>query len=75
MLTIDISEKLNFCDILPQQFLIIKVMKRPSNLIIAFILIIAATFVAYAMGRILLRVFEPTNIELEQNIESQKYQP
>ena len=50
-------------------------MKRPSNLIIAFILIIAATFVAYAMGRILLRVFEPTNIELEQNIESQKYQP
>jgi len=43
-------------------------MKRPSNLIIAFVLAIAATFFAFAIGRIALRVFLPSNeIEIEEN--------
>ena len=45
-------------------------MKRPSNLIIAFILVITSTFLAYAAGRIFLRVFSTPGIELEQDYDS-----
>lgn len=45
-------------------------MKSPSNLIIAFVLMIASTFIAYGMGRIVLRVFTTPDVEIEQNFES-----
>ena len=45
-------------------------MKRHSNLVIAFVLIIASTFFAYAMSRIFLRVFITPDLEIEQDFES-----
>ena len=46
-------------------------MKRPSNLIIAFIVAIASVFLAYAMSRIFFRVIAPRNeLEIEENYES-----
>ncbi|MGF1591162.1 MAG: hypothetical protein ACFCU7_18315 [Pleurocapsa sp.] len=44
-------------------------MKRPSNLIIAFILAIASVFLAYALSRMFLRVIAPPEIEIEKDIE------
>ena len=40
-------------------------MKRPSNLIIAFILAIASIFAIFALGRIAVFVFPPTDSEIE----------
>ena len=40
-------------------------MKRPSNLIIAFIGAIASVFVIFALGRIAVFVFPPTDSEVE----------
>lgn len=47
-------------------------MKRPSNLIIAFIVAIASVFLAYAMSRIFFRVIAPAEneLEIEENYES-----
>ena len=50
-------------------------MKRPSNLIIAFILAIASIFFAYALGRMFFRIIRPPEIEIEEDIESQLYIP
>lgn len=53
-------------------------MKRPSNLIIAFILAIAATFIAYAVSRLFFRAIAPPKIEIEEDLEdleSQRYVP
>lgn len=41
-------------------------MKRPSNLIIAFIFAIAVTFGAYAVSRIVIRVIQDPAIEVEE---------
>ena len=46
-------------------------MKRPSNLIFLFVGAIVAVFLAYALGRIVLRVVAPPEIEIEQYYESQ----
>lgn len=48
-------------------------MKRPSNMIIAFILALAGIFFAFALGRIVLFVFPNTDseIEVESDFESQ----
>jgi hypothetical protein len=48
-------------------------MERPSNLIIAFILAIAGSFFAFALGRIALFVFpnNDTEVEIESDFESQ----
>lgn len=47
-------------------------MKRPSNLIIAFLLLIAGTFLAFALGRIAIGIFTipETEVEVEQDYES-----
>lgn len=50
-------------------------MKRPSNLIIAFILAIASAFLAYAFSRLLFRAIAPPEIEIEEDYESQLYSP
>ncbi|MEM7592714.1 MAG: hypothetical protein AAF383_14540 [Cyanobacteria bacterium P01_A01_bin.83] len=50
-------------------------MKRPSNLILLFILAIASTFLAYALGRIIFRVIAPPEIEIKKEIKSQLYVP
>ena len=50
-------------------------MKRPSNLIIAFILAIASIFLAYALGRMFFRIIAPPEIEIEEDFESQLYIP
>lgn len=50
-------------------------MKRPSNLIIAFILAIACVFLAYALGRIFLRLIKVPQVETENDFESQLYIP
>lgn len=51
-------------------------MKRPSNLIITFILAIAGIFVIFALGRIAVWVFSPpeTEVELEEDYESRQQQ-
>lgn len=41
-------------------------MKRPSNLIIAFVLAIAVTFGAYAFSRIIFRVLEAPVVEVQE---------
>ena len=41
-------------------------MKRPSNLIIAFILAILITFGAYAFSRIIFRILEAPVVEVEE---------
>ena len=50
-------------------------MKRPSNLIIAFILAIASAFLAYAFSRLFFRAIAPPEIEVEDDYESQLYSP
>lgn len=50
-------------------------MKRPSNLIIAFILAIACVFFAYALGRMFLRLIKVPQVETENDFESQLYIP
>lgn len=50
-------------------------MKRPSNLIIAFILAIASIFLAYALSRMFFRVIAPPEIEIEEDYESQLFTP
>lgn len=50
-------------------------MKRPSNLIIAFIMAIAITFLAFALGRIILRLIKVPQSEIEEDFESQLYIP
>lgn len=40
-------------------------MERPSNLIIAFLLAFASVFVIFALGRIAVFVFPPTDSEIE----------
>lgn len=50
-------------------------MKRPSNLIIAFILAIASIFLAYALGRMFFRIISPPEIEIEEDFESLLYIP
>lgn len=42
-------------------------MKRPSNLVIGFILLIPSIFVFYALGRITLSLFKAPEIEIEEN--------
>ena len=57
-------------------------MKRPSNLIIAFVLairkatgrvVIASTFLIYGISRIFFRAIKPPEIEIEEDYESQLY--
>jgi hypothetical protein len=50
-------------------------MKRPSNLILAFILAIATVFLAYAFSRLFFRAIAPPEIEVEEDYESQLYSP
>ena len=50
-------------------------MKRPSNLILAFILAIASAFLAYAFGRLFFRAITPPEIEVEEDRELQLYSP
>jgi hypothetical protein len=50
-------------------------MNRPSNLIIAFILAIASVFLAYAFGRMFLRLIKVPQVETENDFESQLYIP
>ena len=47
-------------------------MKRPSNLIISFVLAIASIFLIFALGRIAVWIFAPpeTKIEVEEDFES-----
>lgn len=47
-------------------------MKRPSNLIIAFILALVGIFFAFALGRIALFIFPNTDteVEVESDFES-----
>lgn len=52
-----------------------KIMQRPSNLILAFILAIASAFLAYAFGRLMFRAISPPEIEIEEDYESQLYSP
>lgn len=40
-------------------------MKRPSNLIIAFIMAIAGAFLVFALGRMALFIFPDTDTEVE----------
>ena len=42
-------------------------MKRPSNLVIAFILLIPSIFVFYALSRIALSLFKTPEVEIEDN--------
>ena len=46
-------------------------MKRPSNLIIAFVLVIAGTFLIFAVGRMAVWFFSPPEVEIEEDYESQ----
>lgn len=46
-------------------------MKRPSNLIIAFILAIASIFLVYAASRMLFRIIAPPEIEIEEKLEEE----
>ena len=55
--------------------LLLKIMQRPSNLIIAFTLAIASAFLAYAFGRLLFRAIAPPEIDIEEDYESQLYYP
>lgn len=41
-------------------------MKRPSNLILAFILAIAVVFGSYAVSRIFFRAIEAPTVEVEE---------
>lgn len=41
-------------------------MKRPSNLIIAFILAIAITFGAYALSRITFRILQEPVVDVQE---------
>ena len=41
-------------------------MKRPSNLIIAFVFAIAVTFGAYALSRIIFRIIQAPIVEVEE---------
>lgn len=52
-------------------------MKRPSNLIIGFILIVAGLFLAYGLGRMFFQVIQPPEVEIEEDydFESQLYNP
>ena len=50
-------------------------MKRPSNLIIAFVLAIASAFIAYALSRMFFRAIAPPEIEVEKDPQSQLYVP
>ncbi|MBE9043766.1 hypothetical protein IQ255_04990 [Pleurocapsales cyanobacterium LEGE 10410] len=50
-------------------------MKRPSNLILAFILAIASAFIAYAASRLFFRAIEAPEVDIEENLESQLYIP
>ncbi|MGD1920516.1 MAG: hypothetical protein ACFCAD_17495 [Pleurocapsa sp.] len=50
-------------------------MKRPSNLIIGFILAVAGIFFAYALGRIFFQVIKSPEIEIEEDFESKLYSP
>lgn len=42
-------------------------MKRPSNLILGFILAVAGILVAYGLGRMFFQVIQPTEVELEED--------
>ncbi|HEY9769136.1 MAG TPA: hypothetical protein V6C71_11680 [Coleofasciculaceae cyanobacterium] len=50
-------------------------MKRPSNLIFTFIFALAGVFLAYALGRIIVRAISPPEIEIEDDYKSQLYIP
>lgn len=54
----------------------LKAMKRPSNLIITFILALAGIFVIFALGRIAVWVFSPpeNEVEVEEDFESRQQQ-
>ena len=43
-------------------------MKRPSNMIIAFISALAGIFLIFAVGRIALRLLSPPEIEIEEDL-------
>ncbi len=49
-------------------------MKRPSNLIIAFVLAIAGAFLLFAVGRMTVWFLSPpaTEVEIEPDYESRK---
>ena len=53
----------------------IEIMKRPSNIIIAFTLAVATAFLAYALGRLFFKAIAPPEIEVEEDYESQLYFP
>ena len=50
-------------------------MKRPSNLILTFILAIATVFLAYAVSRLFFRAIAPPEVEIEGDSQSQLYAP
>lgn len=50
-------------------------MKSPSDLIINFLIAIACVFLAYALGRMFLRVIKVPQVETENDFESQLYIP
>lgn len=43
-------------------------MKRPSNLIIAFILAIATIFLAYGASRLIFNLISPPEVEVQEDI-------
>ena len=46
---------------------ILNTMKRPSNLIIGFILILATAFIAYGMARIFMVILSSPEVEFPQD--------
>ena len=43
-------------------------MKRPSNMIIAFVSALAGIFLIFAVGRIALTLLSPPEIEIEEDL-------
>ncbi len=42
-------------------------MKRPSNLLLGFILAVASIFLAYGLGRMFFRAIQPPEVEIEED--------
>ncbi|MCC0179734.1 hypothetical protein I4641_22590 [Waterburya agarophytonicola K14] len=42
-------------------------MKRPSNIIIGFILAVAGIFLTYGLGRMFLQVIKPPEVKMEED--------
>ncbi len=53
------------------KILLILIMKRPSNLVLAFILAVAATFVTWIGWLVFSKTVQSPDVEIEENFESQ----